>query len=215
MTPETSDRRRQRLGHILAAAARVFREKGYDGASVRDISRASGVSLSSLYYYCESKQKLLYLIAMGSFRTILQRLENRLRGLTHPVEKLRMLVFNHLEYFLLHPDEMKVLVREEEALRGRYRREVAEVKRQYFARAVQIFEELGQVAALREPDARVAVLALFGMMNWTCTWYRPGRDPSPQELADRFVAIFLQGVLRDPVATNLQPELEEVAATGH
>ena len=64
----------RKLEMILRHSARVFAEKGYEGASIRDISRASGVSLSGLYYYVESKQKLLYLIQIHTFSTILSRL---------------------------------------------------------------------------------------------------------------------------------------------
>ncbi len=73
-----------KLQHILRHAVRVFSEKGYQGASIRDISRSSGVSLSGLYYYFESKQKLLYLIQINAFTSILKRLERRLAGLDEP-----------------------------------------------------------------------------------------------------------------------------------
>ena len=68
-----------KLKHILLHAARVFSEKGFEGASIRDISRSSRVSLAGLYYYFESKQKLLYLIQSNAFTSILQRLQERLK----------------------------------------------------------------------------------------------------------------------------------------
>lgn len=211
--PGSVSKRQQRRQQILAHAARVFREKGYDGASIRDISRASGVSLSSLYYYCESKQKLLYLIVSEAFRQILARLDQRLAGVTDPEQKLRVLVMNHLEYFLDHPDAMKVIVREEEALGGRYRRQVAALKREYFHRAQQIFEQLGQAVPIRAVSPRVAVLALFGMMNWIYTWYRPGRDPGPQELAETFLGIFLHGVLEPTLGRSARLALSAEPVT--
>src|ERR1700731_246762 len=93
---------------ILRHAAHVFCEKGYEGASIRDISRTSGVSLAGLYHYIKSKQELLYLIQIHTFKTIVARLEKSLAGVTEPVERLRILVHNHLDYFLQHPVEMKV-----------------------------------------------------------------------------------------------------------
>src|SRR5437879_12595297 len=100
---------RNKLKHILGHAARVFSEKGYEGASIRDISRASGVSLSGLYYYFESKQKLLYLFQIHSFTSILKRLERRLVPAVAPEERLRALLSNQVDYFMSHPAEMKVL----------------------------------------------------------------------------------------------------------
>ena len=62
-TPAAETRFDRRLSKILFHATEVFYEKGYAGASMRDLSRVSGISLSGLYYYFESKEKLLYLMA--------------------------------------------------------------------------------------------------------------------------------------------------------
>ncbi|MHB8754908.1 MAG: TetR/AcrR family transcriptional regulator [Candidatus Acidiferrales bacterium] len=180
---------------ILRHAARVFAEKDYEGASIRDISRASGVSLSGLYYYVESKQKLLYLIQIHTFRTILAHLQRDLRGITDPAARLRILVRNHLEYFLRHPMEMKVLAREDDALAGEYRKEVAEIKRRYYGTAVGIFEELRRAGQARRINTRIAVLSLFGMMNWIHTWHRAQVDPHAEALSDVMSEMFLHGVM--------------------
>ena len=66
--PET--RYDRRLAEILSHAAEVFCKKGYEGASMRDLSRASGMSLAGLYYYFKSKERLLYLIQKHTFTTI-------------------------------------------------------------------------------------------------------------------------------------------------
>jgi len=183
-----------KLQHILRHAARVFSEKGYEGASIRDISRASGVSLSGLYYYFESKQKLLYLIQIHAFTSILQRLERRLAGRLEPEERLRALIANHIGYFLGHPLEMKVLAHEEDALEDPYRKEVAEIKRRYYELARGIFEKLRKTGRVRRVNPRVAVLSLFGMMNWIYKWHNRRLDPQADRLAQTMAGIFLGGV---------------------
>ncbi len=70
----------RRLAEILTHATEVFCKKGYEGASMRDLSRASGMSLAGLYYYFESKERLLFLIQKHTFSTIVQRLKARLAG---------------------------------------------------------------------------------------------------------------------------------------
>ena len=196
----------RKLQLILRHAARVFSEKGYEGASIRDISRASGVSLSGLYYYFESKQKILYLIQFFTFTNILRRLEKRLAGVTDPLERLRILVRNHLDYFLRHPVEMKVLSHEDEALEGAYGKEVAELKRRYYAIAVEIFEDLRRSGQARRLNPRVAVLSLFGMMNWIYTWHNPRLDPRAYRLAETITGIFLEGVFNGhPVRRTRSP----------
>ena len=67
----------QKLEFILRTAARIFAEKSYHSTSMRDISRATNVSLAGLYHYCRSKEELLYLIQDNCFGRVLERLEKQ------------------------------------------------------------------------------------------------------------------------------------------
>jgi len=183
-----------KLRHILQHAARVFSEKGYEGASIRDISRATDVSLSGLYYYFVSKQKLLYLIQINAFRSILEQLEELLEGVRDPEERLKLFIRNHIGYFLSHPHEMKVLAHEDSVLEEPYRKEVAEIKRRYYELARGIFEDLRRRGRAAGVNPRVAILSLYGMMNWVYKWYNSKVDPHAEELAEAMADIFLNGV---------------------
>jgi AcrR family transcriptional regulator len=195
-----------KLEHILRHSAQIFAEHGFEGTSIRDISRATGVSLSGLYYYFDSKQRLLYLIQSNAFKFILARLQQRLMAGLEPTQKLRLLVQNHIEYFLSHPNEMKVLSHEEDALEEPFRQEVAAIKRQYFALAREIFEDVLAECPNPTLNPRVAVLSLFGMMNWVYKWHKPGVDPQAEELTDTIVGIFLHGVMAVPAKLDQLPE---------
>src|SRR5437660_9651357 len=98
--PAAVSRFDRRLAEILTHATDVFCKKGYEGASMRDLSRASGMSLAGLYYYFESKERLLFLIQKHTFSTIVERLKVRLEGVADPEERIRIFILNHLEYFL-------------------------------------------------------------------------------------------------------------------
>lgn len=210
-----------KLQHILQHAARVFSEKGYEGASIRDISRATDVSLSGLYYYFESKQKLLYLIQIHAFRSILEQLEEVVEGVQEPEERLKLFVRNHIAYFLSHPHEMKVLAHEDSVLGEPYRKEVAEIKRRYYELARGIFEDLHRRGHAAAVNPRVAVLSLYGMMNWVYKWYNAKVDPRAEELADSMATIFLNGVLdgggrkaAQPMIMRQRPAKPGVRAAG-
>src|SRR5215471_12159813 len=172
----------QRLSEILAHATDVFDEKGYQGASMRDLSRASGMSLAGLYYYFESKEKLLYLIQRHTFNTILEQLRARLRGVSDPEERIRIFILNHLEYFLANQKAMKVLSHEDEVLKNGYGAEIAAIKRDYVRTCVKLMDEFKRARDL-EFSSRTAALGLFGMMNWIYTWYKPRLDGGATQLA--------------------------------
>lgn len=185
-----------KLDHILACATRVFYEKGYEGASIRDISRRSRVSLAGLYYYVHSKEELLYLIQKHCFATLVARLEQELNGARrNPEAKLRLLIRNHLRYFLQNPEAMKVLSHESDSLTAPYAREVAEIKRTYYRLCRSLLEELKRRKKLKHLNTRLAVLSLFGMMNWIYTWYNPKVDPDADGLAEHLARLFFEGVL--------------------
>lgn len=192
--PET--RFDRRLAKILVHATDVFYEKGYEGASMRDLSRASGMSLAGLYYYFESKERLLYLIQKHTFTTIVGRLRERLQDAADPEQRIRALILNHLDYFLANEKAMKVLSHEDDVLKNDYGSEVAALKREYYRMCVDVLDNFKRVKGL-EFSSRIAVLSLFGMMNWIYTWYKPRLDGDAQTLAQQMSEIFLRGVCTD------------------
>jgi AcrR family transcriptional regulator len=192
--PPPATRFDRRLAELLAQATEVFCEKGYEGASMRDLSRASGMSLAGLYYYFESKERLLFLIQKHTFTTIVHRLKARLEGVSDPEQRIRIFILNHLEYFLANPAAMKVLSHEAEALTNSFASEVAAIKREYYRICVGLLEELKRDEGLQF-STRIAVLSLFGMMNWIYTWHNSRIDANAEQIAREMGDIFLRGVM--------------------
>jgi AcrR family transcriptional regulator len=191
--PRPETRFDRRLSEILIHATNVFDEKGYEGASMRDLSRASGMSLAGLYYYFESKEKLLYLIQRHTFTTILERLRKRLENVAEPEARIRVFILNHLEYFLANQKAMKVLSHEDEVLKNGHGAEIAAIKREYVRICAELMEHLKRKND-RDFSSRTAALSLFGMMNWIYTWYKPRVDGDAEQLAREMGDIFLRGI---------------------
>jgi AcrR family transcriptional regulator len=199
----------RRLGEILEHATAVFCDKGYEAASMRDLSRATGMSLAGLYYYFESKEKLLYLIQKDAFETILAGLRKRLEAASDPEQRVRVFIQNHLEYFLANQKAMKVLSHEDEALKNSYGSEIRAIKREYYRICLGLVEDLMRTRRVDyhpskpkaglpgtpESSGRIAVLSLFGMMNWIYTWHKPRVDADAGVLARQMADIFLTGLL--------------------
>jgi TetR/AcrR family transcriptional regulator, cholesterol catabolism regulator len=203
--PVPATRFDRRLAEILTHATNVFCEKGYEGASMRDLSRASGMSLAGLYYYFESKERLLFLIQKHTFTTIVQRLKARLDGVSDPEERIRIFILNHLDYFLANPASMKVLSHEAEALKNGFASEVAVIKREYYRICVGLLDDLKRERELQF-STRIAVLSLFGMMNWIYTWHNPRVDADAEQIAREMSDIFLRGVKSNTRARRMSAE---------
>ena len=195
-----SSRHDQKLELILRTSARIFAEKSYHSTSMRDISRATGVSLAGLYHYCKSKEELLFLIQDHCFGRVLERVEERIRGVGDPFEKLRIFIDNHLSFFAANMAEMKVLSHEAESLAGDLHRKVSTRKEKYAKLARRILRDIQESQpANARIDLTVATYALFGMMNWIYNWYDPGGKLSVNQLVDNITNLFLHGFLASEV----------------
>ena len=198
--PKSSDQSRydQKLEHILRTSARIFAEKSYHSTSMRDISRATGVSLAGLYHYCKSKEELLFLIQDHCFGRVLERLEERIKRNTDPFEKLRIFIDNHLSFFAANMAETKVLSHEAESLAGDLHKHVSTKKERYAKLARKILREIEeQEQTSARVDLTIATYALFGMMNWIYNWYDPRGKLSVNQLVDNITRLFLAGFLSE------------------
>ncbi|HYX52133.1 MAG TPA: TetR/AcrR family transcriptional regulator [Candidatus Limnocylindrales bacterium] len=193
---EPESRYDRQLARVLEHAAKIFCDKGYEGASMRDLSRACGMSLAGLYHYFESKEELLYRIQKHAFETIIENAKSRLASASDPEERVRVFIENHLEYFLANKEAMKVLTHEDETLKNGRGAEIRAIKREYYRICFELLEDLKREQGLQFP-VRLAVLSLFGMVNWIYTWHNPRVDADAGALAKEMGDIFLHGLVQN------------------
>ena len=185
----------EKLQRILKTAAKIFAEKGFHHTSVRDIARATKMSLSGLYYYFTTKEELLYLIQERCFVTLLQRWEQS--DTLHLDVRARIRAFgeNHLNFFLHNMPEMKVMAHEDESLTGEFDDKILVLKRRYVKVIMDLIGELQERNGAKGVDLRLETFSLFGMMNWVYTWYQPKRDLPVGQLIDQMLRSYFFGLL--------------------
>lgn len=189
----------ERLEYIRSAAAGMIARHGYDRTTMRAVSGATGISLSGLYHYFDSKEKLLFLIQFRTFSALLNNLREKLHGVTDPEEQLRVMIRAHVGYFVANMDALKVCSHELDSLSGDAYEETRRIRREYYRRTRSIIERLlekygasdGGGAAL---NPHVATMSLFGTLNWLYRWYDPDRGPSTGAMAGQIATQFLHGI---------------------
>ncbi len=124
----------ERLQHLLATAANIFAAHGFHSTTMRDLSRATGMSLAGMYYYVEGKDELLFLIQERCFTEILTGARAAIAAETYPLERLRRFIRHHVGFFTAHMAEMKVLSHEAESLSGERWETINRLKRTYVVR---------------------------------------------------------------------------------
>ena len=185
----------KKLADILVVATRVFADEGYDRASIRKVAARAGISVAGLYYYTSSKEELLFQIQDHAFGELIRQYRERCEELADPVDRLRLLIRNHLERFLANLSELVVCSREIDRLAGPLREKIEDKHREYFGLALDLFRELAAQDEQIVVDPRTAALAMFGSINWVHIWYRPETGPSAAQMADDLVRLYLKGVL--------------------
>jgi len=186
----------EKLREILKTSARIFAEKGFHRTSIRDIARATRMSLAGLYYYFTTKEELLYLIQEQCFLTLLQRWDKNAELHSDVRIRIRVFVENHLSFFLHNMFEMKVMAREDESLTGEFAEKMLVLKRRYVKVLMDLIEEMQSLEGGKGINLRAATFSLFGMMNWIYTWYNPRRDLPLPELLEQVLRIYFFGVLK-------------------
>ncbi len=192
---EKSEKYDRKLSDILATAAQVFAQEGYDPASIRLVAERAGVSVAGLYYYVSSKEELLYLIQFHVFDGLVKRFKEESPKVEGPAERLELFIRNHLERFMADMSALTVCSRELGRLRGAYLEKVEARQREYFAQALQIFQELEAERGGSRVAPRTAAVAMFGTINWIYTWYQSNSGQSAADLARDFVQLTLHGVV--------------------
>lgn len=175
-----------RLPATLDAAARLFRTRGYEGVSMRDIAREVGMASGSLYCHFETKDELLTAVYLKGVEQISAAVRAALAGCSDPWQRLEAACVAHLESILRDDDYAQVVVRVRPGDAASVGPRLVELRNSYEA----LFSEL--VEALPTPprtDRSLLRLLLIGAMNSAPTWYRERGRVSPRIIARRFVGL--------------------------
>jgi AcrR family transcriptional regulator len=183
----------RKLEHLLTVASRVFAEQGFHRTSMRDLSRASKMSLAGMYYYVKSKDDLLFQIQRNVFERVLEGAARATAAGTGPEARLAAFIRHHVTFFARHMAEMKVLSHEAESLTGGSLDQVRALKRRYAELCLGLLADLDAQTGGTPVDRRVAAYTLFGMMNWIYTWYDPSGPVGVDDLADAICRLFMSG----------------------
>jgi len=182
-----------RRDELLRVSAKLFREKGFDGTSIRDISSAAGMHSGSPFYHFKTKQDILVAVMEQGLAEGLRKTEEVIALALPPERKLKELIRAQLGTILEDgSDFIPVLLYDWRGLTPANRRRVVALKDRYDALWQQVIDEL-QRADHVPGDAQLVRLLILGAVNWTGTWYRTGGRLSLDEVADGAARLFLQG----------------------
>ena len=193
MPEVTSPTRRQEL---LAIAARLFAERGFKNTTVRDIADAAGILSGSLYHHFDSKEAMVDEL-LDSFQQELWREYDAIEASDRtPREKLEAVVRISFEAIHHHHSEVAIFQTDAAHLATFDRFAYLEERNVRFRTLWTGLLTAGVASGELRPDLNVELVYRFLRDTvWVAVrWYRPDGDLSPDQVADQYLHILLDGI---------------------
>ena len=179
---------------ILEAAAQVFRQKGFHGASMNDIAEAVSLQKASLYHHVASKQEILFELLDRALQLLLEQISSIKNQNISADKKLRLMIQEYLQILVENIDLASVLLFEHRSLDPRHHARHVPSRDKFELLWKDVLMEGLQAKLFTCNNPALTTRALLGQLNWTITWYRPGGLLTIEEIADEYAELLLNGL---------------------
>lgn len=190
-----------RKEQIMEAAAKLFREKGFEATSVRDIANMLGIEAASLYHHIKSKDEILEYICMGMAERFISAIKEVNDIYFNAEERLRMAIAAHVNLITGNQDQSAVFLREWRSLREEPLRIFMAQRDQYEKEFRVIIKDGVNEDVFDDVDLKFATLNILSSVNWINEWYKPKGGMDAAEIAKK-LSDFIMGGLRKKLVTD-------------
>lgn len=189
------------LSSILAAATRLFSEKGYDSTTTREVAEAAGLTNGALYYHIDRKEALLFRVHQAVTTVGLQTW-SRIMATSFPnaATKLTRMFESHASLVATRRDDVAVMSEEMKYLSDQHRSEVVALRDRYTDLLTAVIERAVGDHEFSTTHPRLAAITFMGMLNSIYRWYRPSGRLTPTQIGHGYALLALDGLLSRPAS---------------
>lgn len=188
----TAQKRRRQ---IFEGACEVISRKGYGDSTVREIAKASGVSVPSLYQYVSSKEDILFMITEECMRELFAAFKRNMDTSMSPAEKMSQAIADYITYISRNRKYINLVYRETRSLSARYRDRIFDLERSLMGEWEQIFLDGREQGLFQDINPTlVANVAYFSCSVWALRHWAVG-EYSEEEMRDALTRMLMEGVL--------------------
>lgn len=178
---------------ILNAACALFARQGYMRASIADLADACHISRGALYHYFDSKEAILFAIVDAHVRRMIADVEAAMASQSAMLDRFRAAIRAIVELNARSTNEQRVILNELSFLSEAEQAAIKALERQIVDTISDLLIRLDTEGKIVKRSKKVYTMMLFGMLNFSHTWYDPKGDIEPKEFADMVVDLFLYG----------------------
>lgn len=187
---ETISRKEQ----IITTSAKLFRQKGFEAASMRDIAAELGIEAASLYSHIKSKDEILETICFRMADELIKAIDEVNDVYFNAEEKLATAIKNHVKIVTGDLDSSTVFLREWRRLPASKLAEFVKLRNRYEDGFMHILINGENENVFEAPDKKFAALTILSAVNWITEWYSPKGNMTPDEIAEHLSSFLLKGL---------------------
>ena len=179
---------------ILEKASKLFREKGFGAASMRDLAEHVGVEAASLYNHIQSKSEILQAICFKVANEFISHLETVEASNQSTLKKMETIIRLHIRMMLDQYEYVYISDHEWRHLPEPYLSNFLNQRRSYRKRLADIIEQGIQKGEMKNIEPYVAVLTILSAVSGIDSWQRSRKSISAEVLESNMVAFLIEGL---------------------
>ena len=179
---------------IIEKAAKLFREKGFGAASMRDIAEVVGVEAASLYNHIQSKSEILQAICFKVANEFISHIESVERSNDSTLIKMEIIIRFHIRMMLDQYEYVYISDHEWRHLPEPYLSNFLNQRRSYRKRLSDIIEEGITKNEMKNIEPYVAVLTILSAVSGIESWQRSRKSTSAEALEASMVKYLIEGL---------------------
>lgn len=181
---------------ILAEAAELFAQSGYEGASIADLAKAIGVSKAAIYHYYPTKQDIYDAIIIEVLEGLLSQVTRACEAADGPLARLQAFMLGHADYFESHHARFVTMLVGYSGMALPEQADAAEMRDRYESLVRSILAEGVAAGVFRERDVASTGRAVLSLLNWMVRWYKPGQGQTARAIAQDYFELITGGLCR-------------------
>jgi AcrR family transcriptional regulator len=193
-----------RRSEIIAAGAEVFRDRGYEATSLRDVAARLGTDRASLYYYVASKNELFQLVTQQAVEEVVAAAERVAERPGDPESRLRELIVITVQKYEDHYPYMFAYIQEDmnrihsETLDEVWARTMLQLGRRFQDALLAILDDGIEAGVLATDHRHIAMNTVIGAINWTHRWFKPNGELTGHEIGSAIADLLIGGLKAAP-----------------
>lgn len=180
---------------IRQAAVKVFFERGYSAATVREIAAELGFKAASIYNHYDGKQQILVEVMESTLAELTAGLDEVIAASANPAAAMRAAIVHHVVFHRNRYREAFVADTEMRSLEPDAYERMSKGRRAYERRIQKILSQGQENGEFDVPDARVVSYAIITACSAVPSWFKPGGRRPIEDVGSIYADLILRGLL--------------------